>query len=490
MSRIALSILLLAAAAAAQEEDTLLSRLERETRALGSAATAAVVQVGVPNGVVVTGRQVAWPTPAKGGEAHGEAAQRYFALDALTGGVVARKGKSVVEGVLAGSPARVVVPFGAVGKAATVKVTLADGREVEAQRLDGDAELGVAVFSLPDDVARGVQGLAVPGGWDAVAPGSLAVGAGTREGLGLTLVQRADPRLGTIDAADDGAALVGTRRLLLGLRTTAADWASCARCHQTDDATQAAYRARPDNPFGVVVGGGGQVFVYGTPRTPKLDGDRYVAGPVIRRVLDDLENAGHIRHGYLGVVLGDTVGQGKEAGVLITAVLDDSPAAAAGLEAGQRVAAVDGLGCPSTTTLSRTLALRRPGETVTLKLAPDGKELKVTLADRAAAQKRLVTTESMGMTCVNLESVRALFDVGDDVRGVVVKEVHAGGSAAAAGLRRGDVITWGGGGAIGDVEELDAALAGAKGSINLRGLRGSEPLTVTLKVEESREGTR
>jgi serine protease Do len=98
--------------------------------------------------------------------------------------------------------------------------------------------------------------------------------------------------------------------------------------------------------------------------------------------------------------------------------------------------------------------------------------MRVRLGERAAARAGFVTAELIGLKCVDIgPELRRFFGLADDLRGVVVQEVKPSSAAAAAGFERGDVITGGGGGAIADLEELNAALAGARGKIELSGLR-------------------
>jgi S1-C subfamily serine protease len=201
---------------------------------------------------------------------------------------------------------------------------------------------------------------------------------------------------------------------------------------------------------------------------------------VIRRVLDDLEKHGAIRYSYMGVVLGEAANA-----VQITSVIPESPAAAAGLETGQRIAAIDGLACPSTALFSRVLAHHRPGEEVILRLCEDGREIRVRLGERAAARAGIVNAGMIGLSCVDLgPELRRFLGLPDATRGVAVQEVEAGSAAEAAGFRRGDVITRGGDGDVVDLEELNAALAGARGTIALLGVRGDDRMGWTVTLPE------
>lgn len=392
--------------------------------------------------------------------------------------------------ILAGTPPRVVAPYSTVGEADRVRVRLADGREVAAVRWGGDADLGVVVFKLPDDIAKDLKGVDVEGDWSRLGAGSVAVatdGRG-RGGGKVGLVAAAEPHLGTIDAPGDGAAVFGSRGTLIGLRG-GADMTSCAACHQTASwaglpSYNATARGEALTRFvlqkqGELPKGGGKVDTwlrewlrdphsaqYGKAGSAPAT-DHLVAGPVIRRVLDDFEKHGEIRHAFLGVVVGDIAG---EQAVQIATVVPDSPAAAAGLAPGARIDAIDGLSCPSASFFSRVLVLHRPGDEVTLTTG--GREIKVRLGERSAARASVAGIETVGLSCVDLgDELRRFLGFPAELRGVVVQEVTPGSPAAEAGIRRGDVITGGGGGVIADLEELGAALASARGRIELSGVR-------------------
>jgi serine protease Do len=68
--------------------------------------------------------------------------------------------------------------------------------------------------------------------------------------------------------------------------------------------------------------------------------------------------------------------------------------------------------------------------------------------------------------------------------GLLVRGVEDDSAAAKAGLQQGDLITSAGGKPVKDTDDLFAALDGAKGSIELTILRGSEEKTVTVGFSE------
>jgi S1-C subfamily serine protease len=91
-----------------------------------------------------------------------------------------------------------------------------------------------------------------------------------------------------------------------------------------------------------------------------------------------------LQTGFLGVSTGDpTSGRG---GALIQDVTPSSPAAKAGLQAGDLVVALDGQAVTSQDDLISRIRDHKPGDRVTLKVVRNGKEQTVTatLADRPA----------------------------------------------------------------------------------------------------------
>lgn len=99
----------------------------------------------------------------------------------------------------------------------------------------------------------------------------------------------------------------------------------------------------------------------------------------------------HIGGGFLGVLLAELTpelrthfGVPEDAGVMISRVLEDTPAARAGLRVGDIVTAVDGERVGSGMQLGNSVRKREDGETVLLEVWRDGSALNLT----AAVQER------------------------------------------------------------------------------------------------------
>ena len=205
------------------------------------------------------------------------------------------------------------------------------------------------------------------------------------------------------------------------------------------------------NMRGEVIGINSQIF----SRTGSFAGISF-AIPIdyAFNVADQLMKTGHVTRGRIGVSiqnvsrdLADSLGLGKADGAVVGAVDADSPAAKAGLEAGDVITKIDGRTVDGSADLSRTIRALKPGSKVTLTVWRSGKtrELPVTVAEfkddavKVAAKdpkKEPAKTDKLGLAVKELtaEQKKALKVTG----GVTVEA--ADGAALAAGLSPGDVI--------------------------------------------------
>jgi putative serine protease PepD len=104
-----------------------------------------------------------------------------------------------------------------------------------------------------------------------------------------------------------------------------------------------------------------------------------IASSTAKTIVPQLIAGTTVQHAYLGVALAESSG-----GARVAQVRRDTPAARAGLRAGDVIVAVNGERIGSTDALRSAIDAKRPGDTVTLTIRRNGKErtLKATLAAR------------------------------------------------------------------------------------------------------------
>jgi membrane-associated protease RseP (regulator of RpoE activity) len=111
---------------------------------------------------------------------------------------------------------------------------------------------------------------------------------------------------------------------------------------------------------------------------------------------------GRSRHGYLGVGLLEITpelrthfGVGRDAGILVSSVEPDSPAAKAGLEVGDIIVKANGESIESTQDLSHTVRAKKAGDTVQLEISRNraNKTLTATVAERRVHGRTITMPE-------------------------------------------------------------------------------------------------
>jgi serine protease Do len=198
----------------------------------------------------------------------------------------------------------------------------------------------------------------------------------------------------------------------------------------------------------------------------------------------------------LGVMVEPTPPNTQHAGVIIREVLPNSPAAKAGMKAGDIVDKIDNQEVKDFETLANSLAQRKPGDKVTIEVLRDGEErnVSVTLGERTI---RTATTDEdsrqqranafLGIQMQELTpEARSRLGVTAEHR-AIVSEVMPNTPAEKAGLKPGDVVMSVDGQNIEDPRQLREAVqkAGPGKEIRLRILRGKETKEVKARLEEA-----
>jgi serine protease Do len=172
-----------------------------------------------------------------------------------------------------------------------------------------------------------------------------------------------------------------------------------------------------------------------------------------KELIPQLKAKGKVMRGWLGVTIqpwqpgmAKKFGLEKERGALVGDVIEGEPAEKAGIRPGDIIVEVDGEKIEDSRDLLNTIAKKKPGSKVSIKVLRAGKEMnfQVTVGERPAEiqAKALdkTTDEKLGLTVQDITpEIAERFGL-SDTRGVIVSEIRPGSPAQKSGLRRGDII--------------------------------------------------
>ncbi|MGB3407194.1 MAG: Do family serine endopeptidase [Jannaschia sp.] len=232
-----------------------------------------------------------------------------------------------------------------------------------------------------------------------------------------------------------------------------------------------------------------------------------MASNVVTNVVDQLQEFGETRRGWLGVriqdvdpELAEALGLASTDGALVTDV-PDGPAKVAGIQARDVILTFDGKAIEDTRELVRTVGNAPVDKAVRVVVFRDGSEqtLLVTLGRREEAEGAVPASvqqpdepsqvDLMGMTISGLtDELRAQLGLEDDATGLVVSDIDPDSSAYEKGLRAGDLIEEAGQVRVETIKQLEDRLAEAKDagqkSFLLLIRRGGDPRFVALALDD------
>ncbi|MBE0509247.1 MAG: DegQ family serine endoprotease [Chromatiales bacterium] len=174
-------------------------------------------------------------------------------------------------------------------------------------------------------------------------------------------------------------------------------------------------------------------------------------------VVTQLKEQGHVTRGWLGVLIQDVTrdlaesfGLQRPMGALVAQVMDGSPAAKAGVQAGDVILAFNGQEVNTSAELPPLVGRARVGQDAQLRVLRDGKtrNLKVRIAElpsdatepqASPSRPSQPETDRLGLAVKPLNDAQRK-ELGIDKGGVLIERIEDG-PAASAGLSRGDVIT-------------------------------------------------
>ncbi len=341
-----------------------------------------------------------------------------------------------------------------------ISVRLNDGRDLEATLVGQDADADIAVIQIPAEALQHVE----IGDSDKLRVGDFVVAIGNPFGLGQTATSGIVSALGrsglniedyedfiqtdaSINQGNSGGALVNLRGELVGINTA------------------------------ILAPGGGNIGIgFAIPIN--------MAQLLTRQIIE----YGEVRRGRLGVIaqnlsseLAEALGISSTKGAVISQVMPDTAAEAAGLKEGDVIIAVDDREISDASGLRNTIGLYRADDEVSIRFIRDEKEstLRIRL-------KPIDAPQGQGQKLsARLEGVR-LEDIDDQdgtqgERGVRVAQVEQGSPAFQAGLREGDLIISVNKQPVYGLKDVEQSISEQDSMLLLNILRGNSGLFIVIR---------
>lgn len=334
--------------------------------------------------------------------------------------------QSLGSGFLLDDAGTVVTNEHVIAAALDVRVRLADGREFAADVVGAAPDVDLAVLRLRAEGEALPPPLKFTSG--PILIGETAIAIGNPFGLDHSV------SVGVVSARD--------RSFRAGDRTYAG-------VLQTDASIN------PGNSGGPLLNVLGEVIGVSTAIFQEAQGIGFaIPADVARRVVDELLSSGEVSRGWLGVELqaidaslAAGLGRRSRDGALVTKVHPDSPAAAAGVQTGDILVALDQHRLREPADVGALLSSYPPGTKLTLFGEREGERLSFLLQ----------------VAAYNPDRVRGWFarlglQVRPEGREWVVQSVRGGSPAADIGLRPGDRLVAIDGIPVSDQKALEASL--------------------------------
>jgi serine protease Do len=235
----------------------------------------------------------------------------------------------------------------------------------------------------------------------------------------------------------------------------------------------------PGNSGGPLVNIRGDVIGINTAITSPSGGNVGIGFAIpanlAKSVIEELKSEGKVTRGYLGVYLQEITDDLRDAmdlpsleGVLVSDVVDNTPASRAGLKGGDVILEFDGKKVEDMASFRIKVASTDVGKQVRMKVFRDGKQktLTVTLGEMpetiGAAPEEPEQEYELGLRVVDVDDQRAQRFESKATRGVIVIDIRPDSPAAKAGFDFGDVIMGIGNKSISDIDDYRDAIEGLK----------------------------
>lgn len=343
-----------------------------------------------------------------------------------------RKERGLGSGVIVDPNGLIITNNHVVNKADEIKVFLSDKREFKAKLVGTDAKTDVAVLKIEASSLPTVT-------WadsDRLEVGEFVLAVGNPFGLTQTVT------LGIVSALGRSAGIAEYEDFI-----------------QTDAAIN------PGNSGGALVNVRGELVGINTAIYSQSGGNMGIGFAVpsnmAHSIMDQLVQHGKVVRGWLGVSiqeltpeLSSQFGVPKDTkGVLVSDVMDDSPAKKVGFERGDVIVEYDGKPMDSPAHLRNAVAQTFVGKKVTVKIIREKKpkSIDLTIAEQPKNLAQAATEDNgESVAPAGLLSDIEVKELNNELagryglkssdRGVVVVRVKSGSSAEEAGVRDGDLV--------------------------------------------------
>jgi Do/DeqQ family serine protease len=310
---------------------------------------------------------------------------------------------SLGSGVLVDAEGTILTNVHVVMRASRIRVTLADGREFDAELQGADADSDIAVLKVKES---GLPHIAFGTATDLMI-GETVIAIGNPFGLSHTVTTGVVSAVGRSIRSED---------------------------HTYTDFIQTDASINPGNSGGPLLNIEGALVGINTAIYGKAQGIGF-AIPVdrARRVMRELLSYGEVRRPWSGLVVQELTPDlarhfAVRRGVLVLEVEPDSPAARAGIARGDLILRVDGHDVASPDEFEQRVADHAEGDRITLSTRRDESEREIELRAIAFPSER---ADALAWSRLGIEAA-------EDDDGLVVRKVRPDSPAARIGVERGD----------------------------------------------------